>query len=75
MARRPAVTQAGSPRRRGVGVYSKGVTGVNILPQLRLHGQASVPNRPDGIDMAVEAEVPEQTSKREVGTSGQPKVS
>ncbi len=67
VARGPAVTQTESPRRRGVGVYSKGVTGVNILPQLRLRGQASAPNRPGGIGMTVAAELSEQTSKTRGG--------
>ena len=34
LARRPAVTQTGRPRCPGVGEYSKGGTGVNILPLL-----------------------------------------
>ena len=34
VARRPAVTQTGSPRCPGVGEYSKGGTGVDVLPLL-----------------------------------------
>ncbi len=58
LARRPAVTQTGRPRCPGVGEYSKGVTGMNVLPQLPLRGQAPAPNPPAGIDMAVEAKSP-----------------
>ena len=64
-----------APRRHGVGVYSKGVTGVNVLPQLRLRGQASAPNPPGGIGMTVAAEVPEQPSNEKWALAGQPKVS